>query len=116
VLLVVCRAVVQRYVTINMVSMKGTYEELFMYAARVAAGYRPPINPKLPQQVISLIKASPAPERPLLCCVSVQTHSTHTKLMVSHCSVVCRGTPPGCCTGVKVIAAQHPACRSCAVK
>jgi hypothetical protein len=48
---------VQRYLTIMAVSIKGDPEEVVAYAARVAAGYRPPINNKeLPPSVVELIQ------------------------------------------------------------
>jgi hypothetical protein len=37
------------------VAAKGTYEELEAYAARIAAGYRPPLHSNLPASITSVI-------------------------------------------------------------
>ena len=49
---------VQRYLTIMAISIKGDPEEVIAYAGKVATGYRPPINNKLPPSVIKLIQVS----------------------------------------------------------
>jgi mitogen-activated protein kinase kinase kinase 7 len=47
---------VQRYLTIMAISIKGDPEEVMAYAARVATGYRPPLNNKLPPNVVRIIQ------------------------------------------------------------
>jgi hypothetical protein len=79
----VCHPLLQRYVTITMVSNKGTWEELYAYAGRVAAGYRPPISPKLPQQVISLIQVRHGTVQ-VLCSGSDVLHLIHWHSSVLH--------------------------------
>eukprot|EP00878_Enallax_costatus_P022758 GHUV01024165.1.p1 GENE.GHUV01024165.1~~GHUV01024165.1.p1 ORF type:complete len:396 (+),score=103.79 GHUV01024165.1:320-1507(+) len=48
--------ILQQYIMLMAVSVRGTYEELEAYAARVAGGYRPPVLEKWPAEVSSVIK------------------------------------------------------------
>jgi mitogen-activated protein kinase kinase kinase 7 len=54
--------VMHRYIMLSAISVLGTYEELEEYAARVAAGYRPPLHSNLPASITSIIQV-----RQLLC-------------------------------------------------
>ncbi|KIZ04397.1 Dual specificity protein kinase shkE [Monoraphidium neglectum] len=46
----------QKYIMLSAISIKGTYEELEAYAARVAGGFRPPLHDRWPPEISSLIK------------------------------------------------------------
>lgn len=48
--------VLQQYIMLMAVSVRGTFEELEAYAERVAGGYRPPLLEKWPPEVSSLIQ------------------------------------------------------------
>ncbi|WIA16106.1 hypothetical protein OEZ85_012827 [Tetradesmus obliquus] len=48
--------VMHRYIMLSAVSVNGTYEELEQYAARVAAGYRPPLHDTMPTSITSVIE------------------------------------------------------------
>lgn len=48
--------VLQRYIMLSAVAVRGTYEELEAYCARVADGYRPPLHKKWPESVSKLIQ------------------------------------------------------------
>uniref|UniRef100_A0A383VIX9 Protein kinase domain-containing protein n=1 Tax=Tetradesmus obliquus TaxID=3088 RepID=A0A383VIX9_TETOB len=48
--------VMHRYIMLSAVSVNGTYEELEQYAARVAAGYRPPLHSNIPVSITSIIQ------------------------------------------------------------
>ena len=48
--------VLQRYIMLSAVAVRGTYEELEAYCARVARGYRPPLHEKWPASVARLIE------------------------------------------------------------
>ena len=50
--------VLQQYIMLMAVSVRGTFEELEAYAARVAGGYRPPVLEKWPEEVKNIIKVS----------------------------------------------------------
>eukprot|EP00775_Hariotina_reticulata_P005978 gene5978-6217_t len=59
--------VIQKYIMLSAVSIRGTYEELEDYCARVAGGYRPPIHKHWPEPLKQLIQdcwASAASARP----------------------------------------------------
>lgn len=48
--------VLQRYIMLSAVAVRGTYEELEAYCARVADGYRPPLHTKWPPSMAKLIQ------------------------------------------------------------
>lgn len=50
--------VLQRYIMLSAVAVRGTYEELEAYCGRVADGYRPPLHNKWPASVVKLIQVS----------------------------------------------------------
>jgi hypothetical protein len=50
--------VMHRYIMLSAVATQGTYEELEAYAARVAAGYRPPLHENLPASITSIIQVT----------------------------------------------------------
>lgn len=50
--------VLQRYIMLSAVAVRGTYEELEAYCARVADGYRPPLHSKWPAAVSKLIQVT----------------------------------------------------------
>jgi hypothetical protein len=50
--------VMHRYIMLSAVSIQGTYEELEQYAARVAAGYRPPLHTNMPPSITSIIQVN----------------------------------------------------------
>jgi mitogen-activated protein kinase kinase kinase 7 len=50
--------VMHRYIMLSAIANKGTYEELEQYAARVTAGYRPPLHSNLPASVTSIIQVN----------------------------------------------------------
>jgi hypothetical protein len=48
--------IIHQYIMLNAVSVRGTYEELEEYCARVAAGYRPPLHTYWPEPLKQLIE------------------------------------------------------------
>lgn len=50
--------VLQRYIMLSAVAVRGTYDELEAYCARVADGYRPPLHSKWPAALSKLIQVS----------------------------------------------------------
>jgi mitogen-activated protein kinase kinase kinase 7 len=52
--------ILQRYIMLSAVAVRGTYEELEAYCARVADGYRPPLHAKWPPSIVKLIQVCPA--------------------------------------------------------
>ncbi|KAF8055751.1 splA [Scenedesmus sp. PABB004] len=59
--------VMQKYIMLSAVAVKGTYEELIEYAARVAAGFRPPLHDSWPTSIRGIIEdcwAQDPAERP----------------------------------------------------
>lgn len=61
--------VLQRYIMLSAVAVRGTYEELEAYCARVADGYRPPLHAKWPPSIVKLIQdcwAQEPMERPTM--------------------------------------------------
>lgn len=62
--------VLQRYIMLSAVAVRGTYEELEAYCARVADGYRPPLHTKWPPSMAKLIQVRQEGQR-LLCCHGV---------------------------------------------
>jgi hypothetical protein len=55
--------VMHRYIMLSAISVLGSYEELEAYAARVAAGYRPPLHGNLPASITSIIQVTAAAQR-----------------------------------------------------
>lgn len=51
-----CYEILQRYIMLSAVAVRGTYEELEAYCARVANGYRPPLHASWPASVSKLIE------------------------------------------------------------
>jgi mitogen-activated protein kinase kinase kinase 7 len=50
--------VMQRYIMLSAVAVRGTYNELEAYCARVADGYRPPLHSKWPATLSKLIQVT----------------------------------------------------------
>lgn len=48
--------IMHQYIMLMAVSVRGTYDELEAYCARVAGGYRPPLQDKWPEAVNSIIQ------------------------------------------------------------
>lgn len=91
--------VLQRYIMLSAVAVRGTYEELEAYCARVAAGYRPPLHDKWPISVSKLIqvcmglKTQPLQRLPVMLTFMgnalITIHCSATQCSKSHVLVVC---------------------------